>query len=104
MARLEPAQGKSRRRSAQGLRQIAGAESQSPVGETAVGKDAGEMKSLALAALCVALALLSFFQFPGHTWLQQDTQIYAPILEHLHDPAVLRNATLAQRPHSAFTL
>ena len=27
-----------------------------------------------------ALALLTFFQFPGHTWLQQDTQIYAPVL------------------------
>ena len=62
------------------------------------------MKSLALAALCVALALLSFFQFPGHTWLQQDSQIYAPILEHLHDPAVLRNDILVQRPHVAFTL
>ena len=32
-------------------------------------------KPLATAALCVALALLTFFQFPGHTWLQQDTQI-----------------------------
>ncbi|HEY1496022.1 MAG TPA: hypothetical protein VGF49_15830, partial [Candidatus Solibacter sp.] len=62
------------------------------------------MKSLALAGLCVALALLSFFQFPGHTWLQQDSQIYAPILEHLHDPAVLRNDILVQRPHVAFTL
>src|ERR1019366_8508439 len=27
----------------------------------------------------------------GHTWLQQDSQIYVPILEHLRDPAVLRN-------------
>jgi hypothetical protein len=62
------------------------------------------MKSLATAALCIALALLSFFQFPGHTWLQQDTQIYVPILEHLHDPAVLRNDILVQRPHVAFTL
>ena len=62
------------------------------------------MKSLALAGLCVALALISFFQFPGHTWLQQDSQIYAPILEHLHDPGVLRNDILVQRPHVAFTL
>jgi hypothetical protein len=62
------------------------------------------MKSPATAASCVALALLSFFQFPGHTWLQQDTQIYAPILEHLHNPAVLRNDILVQRPHVAFTL
>ena len=62
------------------------------------------MKPLATAAACVALALLSFFQFPGHTWLQQDSQIYTPILEHLRDPAVLRNDILVQRPHVAFTL
>ena len=24
---------------------------------------------------------MTFFQFPGHTWLQQDSQIYVPILE-----------------------
>jgi hypothetical protein len=58
--------------------------------------------SVALAI--AALALLTFFQFPGHTWLQQDTQIYAPILEHLRDPSLLRNDPLAQHPHVAFTL
>ena len=62
------------------------------------------MKPLATAAACIALALLTFFQFPGHTWLQQDTQIYVPILEHLRDPAVLRNDMLVQHPHVAFTL
>jgi hypothetical protein len=62
------------------------------------------MKPLATAAACAALALLSFFQFPGHTWLQQDTQIYTPILEHLRDPALLRNDILVQHPHVAFTL
>ena len=62
------------------------------------------MKPLATAAACTALALLTFFQFPGHTWLQQDSQIYLPILEHLRDPAVLRNDILVQHPHVAFTL
>jgi hypothetical protein len=62
------------------------------------------MKPLATAAASVVLALLTFFQFPGHTWLQQDSQIYAPILEHLRDPAVLRNDLLVQHPHVAFTL
>jgi hypothetical protein len=62
------------------------------------------MKPLAIAAVCAALALLTFFQFPGHTWLQQDSQIYVPILEHLRDPAVLRNDILVQHPHVAFTL
>jgi hypothetical protein len=62
------------------------------------------MKGTGVAAACVALALLTFFRFPGHTWLQQDTQIYAPILEHLRDPSLLRNDPLAQHPHVAFTL
>ena len=62
------------------------------------------MRPLATAAASVALALLTFFQFPGHTWLQQDSQIYVPILEHLRDPAVLRNDILVQHPNVAFTL
>jgi hypothetical protein len=62
------------------------------------------MKPLATAGASVALALLTFFQFPGHTWLQQDSQIYVPILDHLRDPAVLRNDILVQHPHVAFTL
>jgi len=62
------------------------------------------MKTAATAASCLALALLTFFQFPGHTWLQQDSQIYVPILEHLRDPATLRNDMLVQHPHVAFTI
>src|SRR5437763_12034732 len=62
------------------------------------------MKRIGTAALCLAFAILTFFQFPGHTWLQQDTQIYVPILEHLRDPSVLRSDILVQRPHVAFTL
>src|SRR5437764_7589745 len=57
-----------------------------------------------VAAAVAGLALLSFFQFPGHTWLQQDTQIYAPILEHQRDPSLLRNDLIAQHPHDAFTI
>jgi len=56
------------------------------------------------AAVCLALALLTFFQFPGHTWLQQDTQIYVPILEHERQPAVLRNDLLVQQSNVAYTL
>ena len=104
LAGPQPAQRESRRRGAPGLRQVAGTQPQPRLDQTAVGKDAGEMKPLATAAACAALALLTFFQFPGHTWLQQDTQIYVPILEHLRDPAVLRNDILVQQPHVAFTL
>jgi len=62
------------------------------------------MKAAAAGGIAVALALVTFFQFPGHTWLQQDSQIYTPILEHLRDPAVLANDLLAEKPHVAFTL
>ncbi len=59
---------------------------------------------LTVALVCAALALVSFFVFPGHTWLQSDTQIYAPILEHLRDPEVLKNDILVRRPHVSFTV
>src|ERR1019366_922580 len=62
------------------------------------------MKNLALAAGILAIAALTWVRFPGHTWLQQDTQIYVPILEHLRDPAVLRRDMLVERPHVSFTL
>ncbi|MEO7648953.1 MAG: hypothetical protein ABIZ80_00660, partial [Bryobacteraceae bacterium] len=56
-------------------------------------------------AICIcALTLITYFQFPGHTYLQSDTQIYAPILEHLRDPSILQNDMVVQRPHVAFTL
>jgi len=57
-----------------------------------------------VALAVTGLALLTFFQFPGHTWLQQDTQIYVPILEHQRDASVLRNDILVQRSHVAYTV
>lgn len=60
--------------------------------------------SAGIAAAILCLTLLTYFQFPGHTYLQQDTQIYLPILEHLWDGSVLSQDLLVQRPHVAFTL
>ena len=62
------------------------------------------MKNVLVAAAIGILTLLTWLQFPGHTWLQQDSQIYAPILEHIWDPSALRNDILVERPHVAFTL
>jgi hypothetical protein len=62
------------------------------------------MNRFAVAAAALGLALLTFFQFPGHTYLQQDSQIYVPILEHQRDPSILRNEMLVQRPPVAFTI
>ena len=59
---------------------------------------------LLTGAALLAITLLSYFQFPGHTWLQSDTQIYLPILEHMWDPDVLAKDLIVQHPHVAFTL
>ena len=62
------------------------------------------MKRPWIGAAILAITLLNFFQFPGHTWLQSDTQIYMPILEHIWDPSVLQQDLIVQHPHVAFTL
>jgi hypothetical protein len=62
------------------------------------------MKRVAIAAAALAISLLTYFQFPGHTWLQQDSQIYAPVLENRYDHAILRNDILAQQSHLAYTI
>lgn len=63
-----------------------------------------KLRLLPVTIAAAGLALLSFFQFPGHTYLQSDTQIYLPILERLRDPALFRNDLLAQNPHVSFTI
>jgi hypothetical protein len=59
---------------------------------------------LAIAAAIVALTFLSYFQFPGHTYLGSDTQIYVPMLEHIWDPSALTRDLVAPKPHLAYTL
>jgi hypothetical protein len=59
---------------------------------------------LLLVGCFAALTLLSFLQFPGHTILQSDTQIYLPILAHLENPAVLARDLVAVKPHLAYTI
>jgi len=62
------------------------------------------LKRLGAVSFCLLLSLLSYLKFPGHAWLQQDTQIYIPILENLADPSVLANDLVVRHPHVAFTL
>jgi len=57
-----------------------------------------------LVAVLALLALGGFFFFPGHTFLQSDTQIYIPILERLWDPAVFAKDPVATRPHVSYTV
>src|SRR4051812_7861095 len=62
------------------------------------------MRDAGVAAAIVVITLLGFFVFPGHTWLQSDTQIYVPIFERLWDPGVYAKELIATRPHVAWTI
>jgi hypothetical protein len=59
---------------------------------------------LTVALGIIGLALITFFWFPGHTYLQSDTQIYIPLMERLWDPSLLTRDLLTSRPHLAYTL
>lgn len=50
------------------------------------------------------LTLSGYFYFPGHTYLQSDTQIYVPIFEHLRDPGLFAREMIAVRPHVGLTI
>ncbi len=57
-----------------------------------------------VAAVVALLTALTYFVFPGHTYLQQDTQIYVPMLEKLENPSLFAKELLTSRPHMAWTL
>jgi hypothetical protein len=57
-----------------------------------------------VALFVVLLTALTYFVFPGHTYLQQDTQIYVPMLEKLADPSLFSHELLTSRPHLGWTL
>lgn len=58
------------------------------------------MKWLVLAAL----AVYGFFVFPGHTYLQSDTQIYVPMFDRISDPALFERELVAQKQHVSLTI
>lgn len=62
-------------------------------------------KRLALIAALLLLTGLTFY-FPGHTYLQSDTQIYVPMMERAYagDTAVLARDPMVLMPHTAWTL
>ncbi len=61
-------------------------------------------QNLAVSAAILAITLIGFFEFPGHAWLQQDTQIWIAIFEHLWNPSVLARDLVATKPHVSYTL
>jgi len=62
------------------------------------------MKALLWGAGVLLITLLGYWFFPGHTYLQSDTQIYVPMLERLHDPALYSRDIVALRPHLTLTV
>ncbi len=57
--------------------------------------------------LCVGIAAITWLEFgffPGHTYLQGDTQIYVPVLERLDTPGFLSRDLVATHPHVTYTI
>lgn len=72
---------------------------------TATGLGAGTAARYVWIGMAIALlTLLTFLQFPGHTWLHSDTQIYFPILERYWDHTAFSRDLLARYPHVSFTI
>lgn len=51
----------------------------------------------------ILLTGLGFFVFPGHTYLQADTQIYVPMMERIYNPVLFSEDPMITRPHLALT-
>src|SRR5205823_5135502 len=71
------AQSQQKWRSQKGVLEIVGVESESGLDPAADREDPSQLmrERLAVGGAIAALTLLSYFQFPGHTYLQADTQI-----------------------------
>ncbi|MCU1293694.1 MAG: hypothetical protein JWP08_2544, partial [Bryobacterales bacterium] len=61
-------------------------------------------RALAVLLGIVAITWLQFAVFPGHSWLQSDTQTYVPILERLANPGFLSRDLVATHPNVTYTI
>ena len=57
-----------------------------------------------MAASVAAIALLGYYVFPGHTYLQADTLIYVPAIERAQNPSLFARDIMVSRPHPAYTI
>jgi hypothetical protein len=62
------------------------------------------LRPLLVGLAFVFFTWLGFRWFPGHTYLQSDTQIYLPMMERLDHPGYLARDFVATRPHISFTV
>src|SRR5438270_10219525 len=61
-------------------------------------------RALLLCLGIVSVTCLEFEIFPGHTYLQSDTQIYVPMLERLDAPGCLSRDLVATHPVLTYTI
>ena len=61
-------------------------------------------RALLLCLGIVSVTCLEFEIFPGHTYLQSDTQIYVPMLERLDAPGYLSRDLVATHPVLTYTI
>lgn len=61
-------------------------------------------RALLLCAGIVSVTWLGFDVFPGHTYLQSETQVYVPMLERLDAPGYLSRDLIATHPHLTYTI
>src|ERR1043166_3783304 len=92
-------------RSPEGIPEVARTQTSPSVGQSAARQDAGAMnrRRLALGASIVLVTLLGYFEFPGHTYLQSDTQVYVPMMERLRDPSLFTRDIMVLRTHLTYT-
>ncbi len=51
----------------------------------------------------VLLTSLGYWVFPGHTYLQADTQIYVPMMERIYNPVLFSNDLMVSHPYLTLT-
>ncbi len=51
----------------------------------------------------ILLTGLGFIVYPGHSYLQGDTQIYVPMMERIYNPVLFYDDPMIKRPHLALT-
>ena len=61
-------------------------------------------RALLLLLAVIATTWLEYQFFPGHTYLEADTQLYVPMLERLDSPGFLSRDLVATHPNVSYTI
>jgi hypothetical protein len=61
-------------------------------------------RGLAVVTSVALIALLGYFLFPGHTYLQADTLTYVPMIQRAGNPSLFVRDIMVTRPHMSYTI